>query len=161
MFQGLETECTDWLMALSPVTRVRHCELVAAAGGDASPGLGPGSGPGLCRADRKHPDCTEPMLREPRWRGNEHTAYLPKYQEEKKKIINQRPQEQKKRGRKETSYCLLVWCLLVLGLVWACLWSWSSGCCCFEAWCSSSHRSHDAMCLIGGWWWRNADIQVK
>lgn len=48
---------------------------------------------------------------------------------------------------------------------WTCLWFWSSGCCTFEAQCSSSCKSHDAMCVIDSWRgarrWRNADIQVK
>lgn len=62
MFFSAQMERSDWLSALSPVTGVRRCELFAATCGDAAPGPGPGSGsaPGLCRAERKHLDCTEP-----------------------------------------------------------------------------------------------------
>lgn len=99
-------ERSDWLLALSPVTGARRCELVATAGADAAPGSGPGSGPGLCRAERKRLDRTEPMPQEPRWRDNERTAYLRKYQEEKKKRHGEVLTEETKHQDKEEELLL-------------------------------------------------------
>lgn len=130
------------VVAPSPVTGVWHCELFAAAGGDAAPGPGPGSGsgPGLCRAERKHPDRKEPMPQEQRWQDNERTAYLSEFQEEKKNMEDE-PEagDVNTTGMKEENKVPTVcWSGIFCwswswSWFWACLWSWFSECCSFEA----------------------------
>lgn len=94
---------------LSPVTGALHHELFAAAGDDAAPnpGLGSGTGPGLCQAERKRLDCTKPTAREQGWRDNVHTAYLPK--EQRRRNLRMEGQEKSRERKREVKVPTVCW----------------------------------------------------